>query len=116
MAIKLYNYNYNFYAAEVQLKVDTSVFTDEKAQDLLDFFSWRYDKEKPPVDELLKKYALMIIEVATAENYNEEGVKEWFDKAEGCIKIDGSEGLELIYVSSYEFDEEELTISITEEI
>ncbi len=112
--IKQYNYDYNSGEAEVTFKVDTDVLTEENAKLMLEFFTWEYDKEANPVDELLKKYAIAAIEVATAENYNENGVKDWFEESEGYLPLDGSQGIELTYVSEYNFEEDWLSITITD--
>jgi len=110
--IRHYTFNYNMYDAEACFKVDTEKFKAEDAKLLLEFFTWDYDHEADPIDELMKKYAIKAIWVATSENYNEEGVKSWFDEQEGFIAIDGSQGVELTVVSAYEFDEDYLSITI----
>jgi hypothetical protein len=60
----------------------------------------------------MKKYAIKAIWIATAENYNKEGVKSWFAEQEGFIAIDGSQGVELNLVSAYEFDEDALDMEV----
>lgn len=113
--IRHYTFNYNFYEAEACFKVDTERFKEESAKLLLEFFSWKYDKEADPIDELMKKYAIKAIWIATSENYNEEGVKDWFAEQEGFIAIDGSQGVELNLVNAYEFDEDSLDMTVVEE-
>jgi len=110
--IRHYTFNYNTYDAEACFKVDTEKFKAEDAKLLLEFFTWDYDKEADPIDELMKKYAIKAIWIATAENYNEEGVKSWFAEQEGFIAIDGSQGVELNLVSAYEFDEDALDMEV----
>lgn len=111
---KQYDYDYNMDEAGVIFLVDTEKFTAEQAKLLLEFFTWKYDKEADPVDELMKKYAIQAINVATANEYNEYGVKSWFAETEGFIAIDGSMGVELTYVQAYEFDEDFLSLTVTE--
>jgi hypothetical protein len=113
--IRHYTFNYNFYEAEACFKVDTEKFKPEDAQLLLEFFSWKYDKEADPIDELMKKYAIKAIWIATAENLNEFGVKDWFEEQEGFIAIDGSQGVELNLIEAYEFDEDSLSMDVVVE-
>ena len=110
--IRHYKFNYNHYEAEASFKVDTEKFKAEYAQMLLDFFTWDYDVDADPIDELMKKYAMKAIMVATAESTNEVGVKHWFAAQEGFIALDGSEGVELTSISSYEFDEDALSMEV----
>ena len=112
MNIKHYEFDYDFGNAEATLKVDLDIFTEETAKLLLDFFGWRYDDETV-IDDLLKKYAMKAISVSTAENLNEFGVKNWFAEQEGFLALDGSQGLELILVSGYEFDDELLEVTVS---
>lgn len=101
----VYEFNYNSYEATAEFVVDTDIFKPEDAKELLEFFSWDYDEENDPIEELMKKYAMMAIKVATAENYNEYGVQSWFEENEGFIPIDGSKGIILTHIDSYRFDE-----------
>ncbi len=110
--IKHYTFNYNFYEAEACFKVDTDKFTDEHAKATLEFFSWDYDKEANPIDEVMKKYAMQAIKIATFNGYNVFGVKEEFNDLEGFYKIDGSSGIELTVISEYEFDEDSLDMTV----
>lgn len=110
MAIKIYTCNYDFYEAEAIFTVDTEIFKPEDAQLLLDFFSWDYDTEADPIDEIVKKYALQAILVGTAHDYNKVGVISWFEKSEGYLQIDGTNGVKLIGLSNYEFDEDKLEV------
>ena len=113
--IKHYTFNYNQYEAEACFKVDTERFKPEDAKLLLEFYCWRYDKDADPIDELMKKYAITAIRIATGENSNEQGVMSWFAEQEGLIAIDGSQGVELNLISSYEFDEEDLFMEVVTE-
>lgn len=109
---KQYTFDYNKMEAEAIFEVDTEVFTDEHALATLEFFTWDYDEEADPVDEVMKKYALEAIKVATEENYNELGVIEEFDSFEGFCKIDGSAGIKLISVTAYRFDPDVLYMDV----
>ncbi len=110
--IKQYTFNYDMYEAKACFKVDTDKFTKELAYATLDFFTWDYDKENDPIDEVMKKYAMEAIRIATFNNYSTYGVKEAFNNNEGYAKVDGSMGIELNIVSSYEFDESNLDMTV----
>ena len=110
--IKHYTFNYNLGEAEASFKVNTEVFTAETAKETLDFFAWNYDKEADPVDEVLKKYAIEAIREATIYAYVTKGVIKSFENKEGFSRIDGSNGIELMTVWGYEFDEEYLDMTI----
>jgi len=114
MAIKKYKFSYSVFDAEAVFKVDTSILTDAIAKDALEFFTWKYNKAGNLLDELLKKYALKVIEIATYRGYDEADLKEYFKNAEGFLAIDGSCGIELIYIDPYEFDDTRLDIRITD--
>ena len=108
--IKQYNYEYGFAEATVSFQVDTDVFTAEKANETLTFFTWIYDKGADPVDEVMKKYAIEAIKQATFNNYNEFGVITAFEDNEGFGRLDGSIGITLLEVTGYDFDESQLTL------
>ena len=73
---------------------------------------WDYDKDADPIDEVMKKYAMKAIKIATFNGYNVFGVKEEFNDLEGFCKVDGSSGIELNFVSEYEFDEDALYMTV----
>jgi hypothetical protein len=110
--IKKYDFDYNNGEAGASFTVDTEKFNPELVKAYLEFFSWDYDDEEDPLDELMKKYGMQAIKIATSENFNEHGVKGWFEEAEGFPNIDGSVGIELTYVEEYEFDERSLFVNI----
>ncbi|MBL7971547.1 MAG: hypothetical protein JNL03_08500, partial [Prolixibacteraceae bacterium] len=70
------------------------------------------DKEADPIDEVMKKYAIEAIRVATFNGYNELGVIDEFERKEGFSALRSEYGIELISVSEYQFDEEKLTVEI----
>lgn len=112
MNIKTYEFEYDNGAATATLKVDLDIFKEDMAKELLDFFGWNYD-DKTIIDDLLKKYGMQVISVASSENLSVYGVKRWFSVNEGFIPLDGSQGIELINVDLYEFDEDLLEITIS---
>ena len=113
--IKRFDFNYDSYEAGALFKVDTSIFTAEHANATLEFFTWDYDKEADPIEEVMKKYALEAIQIATFNNYNEHGVISEFEDNEGFARIDGSLGITLISVQRYEFGSDDLVMTITNE-
>lgn len=108
----LYKLYYYYGEAEVHFRVDINKFKPENAKVLLDFFAWDYDEDGDPIEELMKRYSLKVFQVSCAENYNLEGVKSWFEQAEGFMKIDGSHGVEITYLSTLEFGEWGLEIEL----
>jgi maleate cis-trans isomerase len=112
MAIKTFEFNFDCYEAEAVFKVDTDIFTKEIAQETLDFFSWNYNKGNDPITEVLKKYAMESIKLATHYSFNVNGVISEFRDKEGFANIDGSMGLTLVRVEGFEFDYDKLDYEI----
>jgi Protein of unknown function (DUF2528) len=113
--IKNYEFKYNIYEAEVSFTVDTNVFTKEHANATLEFFTWDYDKDADPIDEVMKKYAMEAIKIATFNGYNEYGVKREFEGYEGYCRVDGSMGITLTHIFEYEFNEGNLVMKVSEQ-
>jgi hypothetical protein len=105
--IKKYSFDYDG-KATASFTVDTDMFTPEIAKETLTFFVWDYDKEADPVDEVLKKYALRAMYIATCNNYNLQGVTDEFEDQEGFCHVDGRIGIELTEVTGYPFDDDDL--------
>lgn len=104
-----YTLNYNYGDAEITFEVDRELFTAEKANIILEFFCWDYDKQADPVEEVLKKYALECFKRSARALFDPgEFLKKEFEDLEGYCKIDGSEGLELISIEQYEFNEDNI--------
>lgn len=113
MSIKTFKFNYDCHEAEAVFKVDTEKFTAEIAKATLDFFTWNYDKDNDPIIEVLKKYAIESIIVATTYSFNVNGVISDFNNKEGFAKLDGSLGLTLMSIEGYEFDDEKLEYTVS---
>lgn len=109
---------YSFYlalsGAFAEFVVDLEKFTEEMARETLEFFVWDYDKEEPPIDAVMKKYALKAIEIATVEDYNAYGVISEFYDLEGFCELDGSTGIELVNVQRFDFEESDLAMKVTD--
>ena len=113
--IKDYKIDYNFYEALAYFKVDLSVFTNEMAKNTLDFFIWDYNQEGDIINEVIKKYAIEVIKMATYEDFNLKGIIDEFHNKEGYYRIDGSFGITLYHVERYEFDEDSIRMNIESE-
>lgn len=114
--IKKYNFDYSCGDASVSFEVDTDVFNEEMAKEILGFFSWIYDKFNDPVEEVMKKYAIKVIHLATA-NYNNltvDGLIREFNEFEGFAPVDGSCGIRLLSVDGYEFIENLLELEVVD--
>ena len=111
---KRYDFNLASYESMALFEVDLEKFTPEMAQATLDFFMWDYDKEADPVDEVMKKYAIEAMRISTINDCNELGVIDEFENKEGFAKIDGSDGITLISVTGFEFEERLLDVEITD--
>jgi hypothetical protein len=111
--IKKYHLDYGMHEASATFKVDTDKFTNEHAQMTLDFFTWDYDEDENPIDEVMKKYAIVAIRIASFKGYNTTGVIAAFDDEEGFFCVNGINGIELTDVTEYEFNEDDLTVEIT---
>lgn len=107
-----YLFNYDMMTASVQLTVDRAVFTEEMAQDTLTFFSWdeEPDLHEDPIDEVVKKYAIMAIHLATKKEHNTTGVIADFEDLEGYYPVDGSHGIQLNYVEGIDISVSELQL------
>ena len=112
--IKKYQFNYDFGKASALFLVDTEKYTPELAKETLQFFTWSYDKEAHPVDEVMKKIVIEVFEIATSNGSYSHRVKEQFREKEGWPPIDGTLGVTLIRVDGFEFDEDDLTMEILE--
>lgn len=113
MAIKTFKFNYDNHEASATFKVDTSIFTDEHAKATLEFFLWNYDEENDPITEVMKKYAMEAIWMSTKYSYNLNGVISDFNNKEGFARVDGSVGVTLLAVESYNFDEDKLDYTVS---
>lgn len=111
--IKKYYFDYD-HNASCTLVVDTEVFTEDFARELLDFFTWDYDEDENPIDEYMKKLAVKCISLATFENYTAYGVIQEFNELEGFPKLDGTSGIILTQVNDYEFMDNSLYVKISE--
>jgi len=105
--INIYEFNYDFYKASCTIEIDREIFTEELAKETLTFFSWNYDKNADPIDEVAKKYAMLVIEKATEGFGIDELRKHQF---EGFVELDGTNGIKLLEVEGVEFDEEDLSM------
>lgn len=92
MAKRKFRVEYSYGRGLVEFEVDPEKFTNEHAQETLDFFSWNYDKEGDPIEEVVKKYALEVFRIGADDSPNGI-IRSW--NQEGFAPIDGSEGIKL---------------------
>lgn len=112
MAIKTFKFDYDQGEARAIFSVDTDLFTEEMAKGTLEFFLWSYDKLNDPIEEVMYKYAMEAIVSASKYSHNTYGVKKDFENKEGFCKVDGSQGITLLTVSGYEFEEDKLELEM----
>lgn len=113
MAIKIFKFTYGLDDAEAVFKVDTDVFTPDLANATLEFFTWDYDEDNDPVEEVMKKYAIQAIKIVTFSHFSTHGVISEFQELEGFAPIDGSLGILLTSIEGFDFNEDELSVSIS---
>ena len=110
---KRYKFTYDLeYELQVVFKVDTDKFKPEDAKTLLNFYSWDYDQDEDPINELLKKYAIELLILTSGSKFNLYTVRNMFERQEGFISLDGSQGVELVSVLGHEYDESLLDMEI----
>ncbi len=109
--MKKYFFDYDYGKASCEIEVNENLFTEEKANDTLSFFSWDYDKDADPVDEVVKKYALLSIEKAT-EGYSLYSLQE--KQFEGFYQMNGKHGIKLVDVEGVEIDDYYLQLKAVE--
>lgn len=103
--IKTYKYEYNFYEAEACIKIDDQVLSLKDCKEALAFFTWEYDKNKDPYDELGRLYCTAAMLFATQNNANVNGVITHFKDAEGFLDVCGKSGITLTQVAGIDFSE-----------
>lgn len=105
-----YTFDYDMHRASATFLVDRDRFDTEHALATLNFFSWDYDQQADPVDEVLKKYALECMRLATENGHNHIGVTASMANREGFFPVDGSSGITLTHVEGFEFDPDDLQV------
>lgn len=112
MAKRIYNFNYDFHKAEVSFEVDLEVFTPEMANGTLTFFSWDYDHDADPIDEVMKKYAIRVLQFLAERGLHSVNlIKNDFNE-EGFGRIDGTIGITLLNYEVFEFEENDLEMEV----
>ena len=106
-----YKIEFTELSLEMEIEVDTDVFTVDRALDTLEFFSWYYDEEGDLIDEVVKKYAAAILRVGSEYSYNAYGIRENF-KEEGFASVDGSYGIKLIEYDPIDFGDLDIELEI----
>ncbi|MEX0274290.1 MAG: DUF2528 family protein [Flavobacteriaceae bacterium] len=106
--IRTYEYQYNWGEAQVKMQIDDEKLSKDDCKDLLNFFTWKWDKEADPYDELARLYCRTAIVFATANFHNTYGVLRDFEEAEGYPNLDGTYGITLVDVEGIDLHEIEL--------
>ncbi len=104
-------YHFEIDNVPVEFIVDTSKFTKKDALWCVCHHNWDIDGEDCPIDEVVKIYALKSLGLATIKSCGVAGVIKEFEKKEGYFPIDGSRGIELIYVEPFMFNNLNLKIN-----
>ena len=111
-------YTYGFLEGDVELSLDRKVFTEEVAQEVLNFHEdfGAFRDNEDDVLNACKKIAYTAFYVASTKSYNTEGVKrEFAEELEGFPPLDGSVGITLEYVEGFEFDPFDFNLEEVEE-
>ena len=99
-------YTYGFLEGDVELSLDREIFTEEMAQEILNFHEdfGAFRDNEDDVLNACKKIAYTAFYISSTKNLNTKGVKIEFESLEGFPRLDGSVGIKLDYVGGYEFD------------
>ena len=99
-------YTYGFLEGDVELSLDREIFTEEMAQEILNFHEdfGAFRDNEDDVLNACKKIAYTAFYISSTKNLNTKGVKREFESLEGFPRLDGSVGIKLDYVGGYEFD------------
>jgi hypothetical protein len=110
MSKKLFKFTYDFFKAELTFEVDLEKFTPEMANETLTFFSWIYDHEGDPIEEVMKKYALETLRVSADKTWVRSIIANW--SQEGFGPIDGTIGVTLREFSAFNYDQDDLYMEV----
>jgi hypothetical protein len=115
MPKKIYNFNYDYHKAEVKFEVDLEKFTPKLANETLTFFSWDYDHEADPIDEVMKKYAMavLIFSLGFGGIDTDSLIKRFDAGSEGFARIDGTMGILMVDFEPFELDDNDLEMEVS---
>lgn len=113
MGKKIYKFDYDFGKAEVSLEVDLDNFTPEHAQATLTFFTWDFDEDNDPIAEVMKKYALAVLQYSIDYGISStEILKRDFD-LEGFGSINGKIGITLLDFEPFGLNDSDLEMEVS---
>lgn len=115
MSKRTYEFDYQCGDASCIIEVDTQIFTEEIAMQVLTFFDWDWDKDGDIISEVAKKYALRIFQLSASANYSLKGIIQTFNDQEGFAPFGKTYGIQLKEFERYEFAEYCLDFKMTEE-
>ena len=99
-------YTYGFLEGDVELSLDREIFTEEIAQEILNFHEdfGAFRDNEDDVLNACKKIAYTAFYISSTKSLNTKGVKREFESLEGFPRLDGNLGIKLDYIGGYEFD------------
>jgi len=115
MAKRTYEFDYQCGDASCIIEVDTEIFTEGIALEVLRFFDWDWDEDGDVVSEAVKKYSLQIFQLSAGMNYSLQGLISAFNDQEGFAPFGKTYGIQLKEFDKYEFAEYCLDIKMREE-
>jgi hypothetical protein len=107
--VKRYTFNYFNDSASVEFLIDTDIVTREQAKESVEYY--KLSNDDPELYEygfdiytqLMQYYALQVIINASIEYADLETQKKWFNQDPGLLPIDGSQGIELLSFTKFNF-------------
>lgn len=115
MPKRTYEFDYQCGDASCVIEVDTEIFTEEIANQVLSFFDWEWDNEGELITEAVKKYALRIFQLSAGKNYSLKGLISQFNDQEGFAPFGKMYGIQLKDFEKYEFAEYCMDFEMMEE-
>lgn len=102
-----YILDYHIYQGEALFEIDDSLFTEERALEIVRFFSWDVPVWETATEVVMRRYALLVIFMETLKYYNVEQTKNgpFYDLLSLC-PLDGRSGITLKNAKPYIFKEE----------
>jgi len=98
-----YSFFYNQTSGKASFEVDTTIFTEEKAKDSLAVMGSFYSKDSDPIVEVLKKYAMQAIKIATKDDMSTNQIAQELSMYPGFFNINGNSGITLTNVEGVKF-------------
>lgn len=106
---KQYCYEYDMGEAEITFEIDTEIFTEKMANEMLGFFGL---KSPTPIVDVMKMYALGALQAACGLYFirPEQVAKRFNDNSEGVYPIKKEYGIQIIDCSWLTLCEDKLRL------